>query len=170
MQMDNTQWTHRALAYRGGVIGDHSIRDGREWDTLKYTKKIPARGFLNVCFVLFCFVLALCIALQCAICSIFESRIHRTHSITIGIDHGSGICHTKHASPCLKLDLIFQTNGIIAGQLHAFLTWLAAFSQSAWLGNRAWHVPITTATPLRDARSFGKASFNEGQTPSIVPV
>ena len=43
MQVDYTQRIHRALIYRGGYVEDHSIRDGLEWDTLKFLEKINRR-------------------------------------------------------------------------------------------------------------------------------
>ena len=43
MQVDYTQRIHRALIYRGGYVEDHSIRDGLEWETLKFLEKINRR-------------------------------------------------------------------------------------------------------------------------------
>ena len=39
MQVDYTQRIHRALVFRGGFVEDHSIRDGLEWETLKFLRR-----------------------------------------------------------------------------------------------------------------------------------
>ncbi|CAK9065586.1 unnamed protein product [Durusdinium trenchii] len=43
MQVDYTQRIHRAWVFRGGFVEDHSIRDGLEWETLKFLEKINRR-------------------------------------------------------------------------------------------------------------------------------